>query len=343
MGYQVDGVDSCHAPIQQFHWVDEFVEPDHAYTYTVSTMVGTPDSLVERDTCIVTLQTARATSTDVALVFNRGITATPAYRTQFDTVPPNGQPATLRAQAEAYLSRGLRESLLAFLDASRAGDALDIAIYEFQDAAVVASLLSALDRGVAVRVIAHAKDDQAGQANAPFLAALRQHQSPALVVVERRRVRGLSHNKLVVHRVNGRPVRVWCGSTNFSARGFFSQTNVGITLSDPALAQWYGTYIELLAPDPRPQALRAAVTRLNAASTAMNRRVFFSPSDGPEMLDTIAAAIRSARDVVLLSCPFGLDQTLVDALGQLDQSVLVYGILNTNQRGDLTVIHRDGR
>lgn len=61
------------------------------------------------------------------------------------------------------------------------------------------------------------------------------------------------------------------------------------------------------------------------------------------MLDAIATAIRSARDVVLLSCPFGLDVQLVDALATLAPHVLVYGILNTSQGGDRAGIDRDAR
>lgn len=100
----------------------------------------------------------------MSLVFNRGTTATPAYRTQFDTLPLTAQPPALRLAATAYLSRGLREGLLQFPGAAAGGDRLDIAIYEFQDADadVVAALAAALERGVAVRVIAHTKHDRAG-------------------------------------------------------------------------------------------------------------------------------------------------------------------------------------
>jgi phosphatidylserine/phosphatidylglycerophosphate/cardiolipin synthase-like enzyme len=73
------------------------------------------------------------------------------------------------------------------------------------------------------------------------------------------------------------------------------------------------------------------------------RQVFFSPSDRTDLLDAAVAAIRSARDVVLISCPFGLDPRLSEALAALDPRVLVYGLLNANQKGDLTVISRDGR
>lgn len=342
-GYQVAGTDARHAPFQQFHWIDEGVQPDHVYRYTVATVVGTPAQPTLGATCDLDLRTAAVAADGLGLIFNRGITATPAYRTQFDNRAIAAQPPALRAPAAAYLSRGLRESLLSFLGATAAGDRLDIAIYEFQDAEVVTALHAALDRGVVVRVVAHARADHAGQANAPFLKQLAQHSTAELSIVRRTRVPALSHNKLVVHTVQGVPTRVWCGSTNFTEQGFFRQTNVGIVLDDPALARAYAAYVELLAADPPAEQLRPAVRVLVEASPAGPRQVFFAPSDHDAMLDAAVAAIASARDVVLISCPFGLDARLAAALDALDPRVLVYGVLNTNQSGDLAVINRDSR
>lgn len=178
----------------------------------------------------------------------------------------------------------------------------------------------------------------------PFLQMLRQHAPPGLTIVERQRVPALSHNKVVIHTVRGVPARVWCGSTNFTAQGFFRQTNVGITIADPALAQAYTAYLDLLAADPPAATLRRAVHALNSAQPlAAPRQVFFSPTNRDIPLDAAVAAIRTARDVVLISCPFGLDPRLSEALATLDTHVLVYAILNVNQKGDLVVINRDGR
>lgn len=86
-----------------------------------------------------------------------------------------------------------------------------------------------------------------------------------------------------------------------------------------------------------------AVRALHIAQPTGTRQLFFSPSDQADLLDAVVAAIRAARDVVLISCPFGLDARVADALATLGPRVLVYGLLNTNQAGDLTVINGDGR
>ena len=65
--------------------------------------------------------------------------------------------------------------------------------------------------------------------------------------------------------------------------------------------------------------------------------MFFSPIAGDAMLPSAVDLIRAAREVVLISCPFGMDATLSTAIAQLAPEVPVYGLLNTNQAGDLRV------
>lgn len=86
-GYQIAGTDTRQAPIQQFHWIDEGVQPDQSYRYTVVTLLGAPDQPQPRDTCALEVRTAAITDGVLSLVFNRGLTATPAYRTLLDNLP----------------------------------------------------------------------------------------------------------------------------------------------------------------------------------------------------------------------------------------------------------------
>jgi phosphatidylserine/phosphatidylglycerophosphate/cardiolipin synthase-like enzyme len=344
-GYQVAGTDSQLAPIQQFRWVDEGVVPEHAYRYTITTVYGTAEHLELRDTIDLDLFTASTDSGALSLHFNRGVIATPAYRQQFDNKRPDQQPAALVASAEAYLSRGLHEALIDFIAAAAPGDSLDIAIYEFQHESIVAALHQALDRGVNVRLLYHAKADTTGRANAPYVAALQQQTSASagrLEVHPRRKVPNLSHNKLIIHRRANVPIRVWSGSTNFTDSGFFLQTNVGIVLRDSAIVATYAAYIDLLLTDPLPDQARAATGALaSAMGIPADTQLFFSPIAGDAMLQAAVALIRAARAVVLISCPFGMDASISMAIAQLAPNVLVYGLLNTNQSGDLRVFAGD--
>jgi hypothetical protein len=273
------------------------------------------------------------------------VIATPAYRQQFDNKRPDQQPVALVASAEAYLSRGLHEALLDFIAAATAGDSLDIAIYEFQHESIVVALHNALDRGVHVRLLYHAKADSTGRTNAPYVTALQQQASAAtggLEVHPRRKVPNLSHNKLIVHRRAGVPIRAWAGSTNFTDSGFFLQTNVGIVLCDSAIVAAYAAYVDLLIQDPPADRARAATGALaSAMGIPAGMQLFFSPITGDAMLQAAVALIQAARAVVLISCPFGMDASISTAIGQLAPEVLVYGLLNTNQAGDLRVFAGD--
>jgi hypothetical protein len=195
-----------------------------------------------------------------------------------------------------------------------------------------------------VRLLYHAKADATGRANQLAITKLRDGAplgTAALELVPRRNVPGLSDNKLIVHSVAGEATRVWSGSTNFTSAGFYLQTNVGIVLRDGAMARAHAGYFDLLRADPRVKALRQAVGALALRSEmSSDTQLFFSPVAGDALLQAAVRLIRAAQDVVLISCPLGLDQLISEALEQLDGRVLVYGLLNTNQAGDLQVLNR---
>jgi phosphatidylserine/phosphatidylglycerophosphate/cardiolipin synthase-like enzyme len=252
--------------------------------------------------------------------------------------------------AQRYLSRGLWEALLTFIDAAAAGDGLDIAIYEVQHESAVAALQRAIDRGVAVRLLYHARtgdDSPTVRQNRARLATLHPPLAgPAPDIRPRRNVRGLSHNKFMIHTRAGAPVQVWTGSTNFTDTGFFLQTNVGMVLRDPAIARTYAAYFELIFPDPTPAALKQQVAALDLRLALPSiPRLFFAPVAGDAFLQTAAELIQSAQDAVLISGPFGLekDGVIARVIHALDPRVLVCGLLNTNQRGDLLAIDADAR
>jgi hypothetical protein len=110
-----------------------------------------------------------------------------------------------------------------------------------------------------------------------------------------------------IHRA-GVPIRVWAGSTNFTDSGFFLQINVGIVLRDPTIVEAYTAYVDLLILDPPADRARAATGALaSAVDLPAGTQLFFSPIAGDAMLQSAVDLIRAAHDVVLISCPFGMD------------------------------------
>ncbi|MEN9939096.1 MAG: hypothetical protein RLZZ387_5675 [Chloroflexota bacterium] len=351
-GYRVAGTDSNVAPIQQFHWIDERLAPGQPYRYTVWLVRGTPSAPSLHDPVTLELVAASTEHGARGVYVNHGVTATPGYRAAFDNGRPSDQPPALVAAAEAYLSRGLHEALLAFIDDTRAGDALDVAIYEFQHESVVQALAAAIARGVAVRLLTHAAPgDRTSAENAHFiaaLAALAADYPGRLQARERRHPARLSHNKLLVRTRGGAPDTVWTGSTNFTESGFFLQTNVGLVIHDASVAGAYAAYVALLWEDePDVRSLRAAVAALDAVPRSRAAsRLFFSPVGGDALLQVAGDLIRGARDVVLLSSPFGIEMggPLAGALADLrarERPALVYGLLNATARGKLEALDGD--
>jgi phosphatidylserine/phosphatidylglycerophosphate/cardiolipin synthase-like enzyme len=351
--FNIAGTPSNLAPLQQFHWNDHQLDnaPGVSYRYAISALYGDPADPQPRQPPalldILPAPNASPAAGALSLFFNRGVVASPAYRRQFDNQRPGkaGADEQTLAQARSYLSRGLWEALLGFVDDAAPGDELCVAIYELHHESVVDALQRAVDRGVRLRLLYHARsaDERTVRENRHFAELLRPSPDAALPPPEirpRRRVPRISHNKFVLRRRAGGGSEVWTGSTNFSEAGFFLQTNVGLILREPALAAAYAAYFELLWGDPPANVLRPQL-----AALALPAGLFFSPVAGDALLQTAATLIREARDAVLISCPFGLeaDGAILRAIKELDPRVVVCGLLNTNQRGNLDVLDGDPR
>jgi phosphatidylserine/phosphatidylglycerophosphate/cardiolipin synthase-like enzyme len=356
--FNIAGTPSNLAPIQQFRWADHYLDnqADSAYRYEFFLCKGDPAApTVQRPPTTLTLVPAPddgpTRGPSLSLYFNRGVVATPAYRQRFDNVRP-GQAVAEAEQAAHYLSRGLWEALLRFIDAAQPGDGLDVAVYELHHPSLVAALQAAIDRGVRLRLLYHAAPHDAGQRSATLTRAqaqsLRPAPDPALPAPEvrpRRSVPRLSHNKFIVHTRDGAPAAVWTGSANFTESGLFLQTNVGMVLRDAAVAQAYAAAFALLFEDPDRRDVGSKFAALPLRDLAPGiPRLFFSPVAGDDLLRIAAEMIAGAQDMVLLSCPFGLEEdgAILHAIRALDPRVVVYGLLNSTQRGDLAVLDRDG-
>lgn len=349
-GFKVAGTDSNLAPIQQFRWIDERLEPGQPYRYEVSTVFGTPERPELRHTVEIELEAAPVASGSLGLLFNRGVLATPAYRQRFDNLAPVRQPPESAGAARSYLSRGLHEGLLAFLEQAGPGDELSVAIYEFQHESVVAALRAALRRGAAVRLLYHAKDARGeghstARHNQAYLDRLTEGLDDAqahLQAIPRARVARLSHNKIVLLRRRGQPAAVWTGSTNFTESGFFLQTNAGVVIHDPAIAARFADYLDWLAADP-PGDCDPAVPAAGEPGGSGITRLFFSPVRGDELLRVAAGLVDEAEELVLISCPFGLEASgaIEGAIQRLDEHPgrpLAYGLLNSVAKGKLAAL-----
>ncbi|MCB9285051.1 MAG: hypothetical protein H6563_13315 [Lewinellaceae bacterium] len=320
------------APLQRFSWADYTVSHNRSYMYEIFPFWGDPRDFDREEPLRLYVRPSAPHEGDWGIYTNRGVTATLAYQERFKSVNPQDS-----EDAQKWLSRGLKESLLDVIKAAGSGDGLHIAIYEFEDNDVAEALSKAAKRGVDVQVVFHAKEgDNTREENLKMIHAheLDDHVFP------REKPLNISHNKFLVYLKQGKPHTVWTGTCNFTFAGFYLQTNMALQLSHAPTAQAYETYHQLLKSDPdcggRNNPNKALIEEIiSDAEKALNRvnwKVNFSPVSRDHLLDYSAEAIRKAKSAVFLSTPFGLDKMLLDALAANSEQIVEYGLCNTTAR-----------
>jgi phosphatidylserine/phosphatidylglycerophosphate/cardiolipin synthase-like enzyme len=200
-------------------------------------------------------------------------------------------------QRPADVARGIA----AFL--SQARTTLDIALYDVRfetdaGALVLASLLAAVQRGVAVRLVYNVAHP--GPIPVPPPPETAPEAIEALPV-ETRAIAGvpdLMHHKFVVRDRDS----VWAGSTNWTDDSWSRQENVIVTLASREIAYAYTLDFEQLwesgdvertgRVDPRPEDVDAARVR-----------AWFCPEHGEAVSHRVAKHIGKARNRVRIASP----------------------------------------
>jgi hypothetical protein len=334
---RADEVRSLEAPFQRFRWNDYTLNPARAYRYEIFPLRGSPGALT-RDEAPLTFEfrPSAADPGDLGVFVNRGVTAAMAYLARFS----NQHPSQVGEPAYRWLSRGLKESLLEFIAAARRGEALHVAIYEFFDHEVARAFKDAVDRGVTVRIVHDAKP---GKRSTEENEEVIHHFGLEGVTIPRTTV-NISHNKAVVHLVDGAPREVWTGSANFSENAFNFQTNTALIIRDAGVAQHFERYFQALTPNPPKATSRTAnreiMDRADADAGRFAERTFFSPIRTTDILECSVDLIRSAESAVFVSAPFGVDETMIEALHGNSRDIIEYGLVNATAKSKIETLRR---
>ena len=232
------------SPIQKFRWADYTVHTQHTYTYRVEALYGTLGNLQAKDFVEVTVTTEDPCEVGPRghqVHFNRSAAASQAYVTQFGDKDPADVPD---GAAFKWLSRGLEESLVAFIEQAKDSTyELHLCVYEFQKDNFLQALKAAIDRGVKVQLTYDAivsyikgKDgkNEMDTDGTPKEAGPRKKNEAAMTknglrfgtpdapCRGRTGISAISHNKFIVLSKAdapgqpAKPVAVWTGSTNFT-------------------------------------------------------------------------------------------------------------------------------
>jgi hypothetical protein len=312
-------------PVQSFLWGDYTPKPSTTYDFTITPVHGTPKNLEVRHAAATTVRVT--TEPEIApdlgdgtarhdVHFNRGVIGSQAYARKFPNTEPD--PDRPRSAPMKWLSRGLFEALLAFIELADDGDELHGAFYEFQYPPVASALRAAFDRGATVRIVYDAESTYKTK-NVQTLTDAGLFEND--IQFPRTVSEGIRHNKFIVLSREGGPVAVWTGSTNISPGGIFGHSNVGHTLWDGTAAQAYLDYWDRLAGNLTPGKLRQP--NRDASPTPEGKpppnsvTPLFSPRDEKDGIDTLqwyADRIGDATRLVCLTLAFNLDQIFSDVL-----------------------------
>jgi hypothetical protein len=248
-------------PIQSFLWGDYTAKPDTSYKFSIYPMYGKAGALQPQAPIELTVRTEKEFDQGHGVWFNRGAIASQAFAREFQNKAP-ANPDDPTDKETAWLSRGLLEACLAFINGTPKGDGLRVAAYEFTYKPILDALRSALDRGVDLKIVYHDTTDEKGQPNETAMKASRLPINDQKVTFRRSKTK-IPHNKFIVRLTGGAPSQVWTGSTNFTDSGFLSQSNVGHLVQDAATAKTYLAFWTLLKGDPERADARAGAIALS--------------------------------------------------------------------------------
>jgi len=309
-------------PVQSFLWGDYAATPGTKYRLRIRPMYGTPGALTTdpRDEIAIEIDTEKEwDGTGHGVWFNRGAIASQKFAEEFGNRPPTNINDPNDPEVR-WLSRGLLEACLNYINQTPPSEALRVAAYEFTYPPILDALKARLDAGVDVRIVYHDTSDADGSPNETAMEAAGLPIDDQKVTFRRSKTK-IPHNKFIVRLKDGRtPVEVWTGSTNFTASGFLGQTNVGHRVADPETAQQYLELWELVKTDPELADARDETARLTPdpeeviAEKSIAR--LFSPRTRSVMLDWYGRRMLNAANSIWFTAAFGISKNLMTPIAR---------------------------
>ncbi len=341
-------------PVQSFVWDDFTCRDDNEYEYLFYPLKGTPNEL-DRTAKPISIRTKTEktfTGKQHDIFFNRGVASSQAYRRIFFNLPPDKiYNVDMKAAALNWLSRQLDDAILKFIDQAESGDTLLGCFYEFHYTPVLRAFKNALDRGVIVRIIIDAKEnetvDKNGKLHESFprnanLASLTEagipiSESAGIIFRREANKNDIQHNKFIVlidKSKQNKATQVWTGSTNISMGGVHGQTNVGHWVRSQKVAGKFKAYWEILSLDPGGQEGDDTTTstfkmnELRKKVEALQQTIvfnswedipngvtpIFSPRTGTSMLETYIKMFDNAENMACVTLAFGINKLFKDVL-----------------------------
>ena len=362
------------APFQKFRWVHFPFEPKVGlYTYRGTKMHMPSDNVLKAGSSI-TLQISLDPVTYAGFVdvgFTRGFASSQAFRDRFPkdadidvigkTIIPSRADDGLafsKRPGDIYRWMGFEAVDLIFgmLDEAVADPAitLDVFAYDLNEPDIVARLEQL---GPRLRVIVDdsTAKSKTGVVSGHGIGASNESEAAARLAVtagadhvRRTHFSGLQHHKVFIASRAGVPFRVLAGSTNFSFRGLYIQSNNALVFTDEGIAALYKQAFEAAFINPGgfkqlELAKKWQLAPVNASNVPVH--VCFSPHASSALpLNPVRGAIEQASSSVFYAVAFlnqlksGPTKEAFDRL--IERPIFSYGL--SDKAGGLEIIKPDG-
>ena len=337
------------SPIQKFRWVHfpRNAELAGRFRYRVTPVFMNPaDELSYGEPQTAGIELRRETYPgQLNVTFTRGFVSSQAFVDRYasagkiSTLLPGDADQGLSfvpthpkaKEALAWMGFEARNAILELLDQALADATAEVRVvaYDLSEPDVV----SRLERlGPRLKVIIDDDGPHGAEHSGETQAANRLIASAGSANVKRQHMGKLQHNKFIV--VDGSTVRAAvCGSTNFSWRGFFVQSNNAVVLREQAAVKAFrAAFDSYWQHDDVPGfGMTASAQLLELGLQGIDGRLGFSPyAKKNAMLRKVADDIRKTKSCLFYSLAF-LYQTsgpVRDAITKVtqDEKIFVYGI-----------------
>jgi hypothetical protein len=310
-------------PVQSFIWSDYTADPGTTYQFEVIPVFGTPTAPQLREALKLTLSvtTEKEDDGEHGIWFNRGAIASQAYARRFQNHKPTAAEMNdPKDKHTIWLSRGLLEACLEYIDTTKKSEALRACIYEFTYEPIIKAFKRKIDDGFDVKLIVH--DDKKGSNRKAMKAVGLEFDEDGAgepVVIARTRP-PIPHNKFIIKLDGDQPQQVWTGSTNITASGFLGQSNVGHLVKNSGVAEQYLKYWTIISGNPTGKPAKEGVAGISPYPPALpepgSQTCIFSPRQTASMLNWYADRMSDATSSIMFTAAFNVASDFIEPLGR---------------------------